>query len=77
MHDSSIDVNKRAGMCSKVKVDLAEYGQEGRTVSQLIQDVTQEIRTKETDVAMRQASQNKLSFRGVAPIQTKAIDLVA
>ena len=77
MHDSSINVNKRAGMCSKVKVDLADYGQEGRTVSQLIQDVTQEIRTKETDVAMRQAAQNKVSFRGTAPVQANVIDLVA
>ncbi|MBQ6516394.1 hypothetical protein IJI31_04370 [bacterium] len=77
MHDSSININKKAGMCSKVKVDLAPYWYEGRTVSQLIQDVTQEIRTKETDVAMRQAAQNKLSFRGITPVQTKAIDLVA
>ena len=78
MHDSSIDVNKRAGMCSKVKVDLAQNGQEGRTVSQLIQDVTREIRINETDVAMRQQSQQKkVSFKGITPVQANAIDLVA
>ena len=75
MHDSSIDVNRRAGMCQRVKVDLARNNDEGLTVSQLIQDVTQQIRINETDKAMRQASQQKVSFRGAAPAHS--IELVA
>lgn len=78
MHDSSIDVNKRADLCQSVKIDLAKINQPGRNVSQLIQDITKEIRVNETDVAMRHRSQQKkVSFKGITPVQANAIDLVA
>ena len=73
MHDSNIDVNKRADLCKDVKIDLAGINQPGRNVSQLIQDVTEQIRINETDKAMRQRDEKKVSFKGIA----HSLELVA
>ena len=44
MKDSSIPAEKRAGMCKKIEIALAEEGQKGRTTSEIIKDVVTEIR---------------------------------
>ena len=44
MKDNSIPAEKRAGMCKKIEIALAEEGQQGRTTSQIITDVVKEIR---------------------------------
>ena len=44
MKDNSIPAEKRAGMCKKIEIALAEDGQKGRTTTQIITDVVREIR---------------------------------
>lgn len=44
MKDNSIPAEKRAGMCKKIEIALAEDGQKGRTTSEIITDVVKEIR---------------------------------
>ena len=44
MKDNSIPAEKRAGMCKKIEIALAEDGQKGRTTSEIIKDVVTEIR---------------------------------
>ncbi len=44
MKDTKIPAEKRAGMCKKIEIALAEEGQAGRTTSEIIKDVVSEIR---------------------------------
>lgn len=44
MKDNKIPAEKRAGMCQKIEIALAEEGQKGRTTSEIIKDVVGEIR---------------------------------
>lgn len=44
MKDNKIPAEKRAGMCKKIEIALAEQGQAGRTTSEIIKDVVSEIR---------------------------------
>lgn len=44
MKDNNIAPEKRAGMCKKIEIALAEDGQKGRTTSEIITDVVREIR---------------------------------
>ena len=44
MKDNKIPAEKRAGMCKKIEIALAEEGQKGRTTSEIIKDVVTEIR---------------------------------
>ena len=50
MKDNSIPAEKRAGMCKKIEIALAEDGQKGRTTSEIITDVVKEIRKNQPAV---------------------------
>ena len=54
MKDNSIPAEKRAGMCKKIEIALAEDGQQGRTTSQIITDVVKEIRKNQPAVETKE-----------------------
>ncbi|MBR1943500.1 hypothetical protein IJ843_07175 [bacterium] len=65
MKDNNIPAEKRAGMCKKIEIALAEDGQQGRTTSEIIKDVVKEIRknqpatnTKETGKGQKTQGHN-------------------
>ena len=59
MKDNSIPAEKRAGMCKKIEIALAEDGQHGRTTSQIITDVVKEIRKNQPAVETKDTKSGK------------------